>query len=117
MVTKEELRGYREGKRELANLRHRSASEERIQPGGVLANAEIICESASMYRAAADALQEKLLRIESSIEAVADPRARQALRMRYIDGKSDIEIARRLNYSDRQVRRLIEKAVLDMEKE
>lgn len=117
MVTREELENFLAMKRELSDLRHRAAAAlARARESKRAADRECAYREAAVYDAAAMALEEQRMRIEAAIMAVRNPDMRLALRMRYMDGRGDLEIARRLNYSDRHIRRIIESAIDEMER-
>lgn len=116
-MTKEELKYYLAAKEELMDLRRKvSAAQERARHSKTDADAERACREVALYETTADLVEQQRLQIEAAIMAVRNPDARRALRMRYIDGRSDVEIAMRLNYSDRQIRRIINTAIEEIER-
>ena len=116
-VTRRDLENYAGVVKELEDVRRRrSAAEAKAKQSARPEDAERACREAALFDAVADWLEKERLRIESALTSVTDSRAREAMRMRYYDGKSDVEIGVRLHYSDRSVRRLIDNAIMVLEK-
>lgn len=117
-VTRRDLENYAGVVKELEDVRRRRcAAESRAKQSARPEDAERACREAALYDAVADWVEEERMRIESAIERAASPLARVALRMRYCDGKSDVEIGVLLHYSDRSIRRMIDNAIEELERE
>ena len=63
------------------------------------------------YNAVTLTLEDELLRIETAIEAVEDPTARDLLRCRYIDGLTWEEVCVKINYGWSRTHKLHAKAL------
>ena len=112
MVTREDLENYAGIRRVLDDLRLRKASAERTSRlTHRKEDAKRARREADLYDAAADKLEERRMQIEAAVSGIRNADARTAVRMRYMDGKSNREIARRIYCSERTVIRLIEAAL------
>ena len=118
MSTREKLMGYRGAKRELLDLKSRMVAAYRQADASRLpGDRERAKSEAARYGALAKRLEEDLAEIEGAISRLRMPDARLAVRMRYLDGRTEVEIGHRIYMSDRSVRRLIASAVEEIEKE
>ena len=118
MGAREKLEGYRGAKRELSDLKCRMTAAFRMAEASRLpGDKERARTEAALYGAFAKRMEEDLAEIEGAISKIQNPDARLAVRMRYLDGKTEVEIGHRIYMSDRSVRRLIASAIEEIEKE
>jgi DNA-directed RNA polymerase specialized sigma24 family protein len=110
-MTKEQLRNYRNIKREyrqieqrLRHLESRPESEE-----------EILRPLRECYRAKLSELVQAQLRIEHAIERL-NSFERQLVRLKYIDNLPWFRVASRLNYSEPQAKRIGGRILKKLEK-
>ncbi len=112
MVTREELKAYRDMERELREKRALMRQAE-------LAAKESDRESdrrraftlAKQYERIAKERERELLRIEREIEALEDPRQRSVLLCRYIHGYGRVRTAMTLGVSERTVSYIAKEAI------
>ncbi len=114
-MTKDELKYYLSAKEELMELKRKvSAAQERVRHSETDADAERACREVALYETTADLVEQQRLQIEAAIMSVRNPDARMALRMRYVEGKSNRDIAMRLHFSERQIIRKMEQAIREL---
>ena len=112
MVTRRELEEYRSAKRELAELRARMRQAELGGTDSIAAR-----ETAALYGAMAEARADELVRIELAIDALGSADQRRAVRMRYVDGLSRVQVAARMHLSEAMVDKHVAAALRELERE
>ena len=105
MITREELERFRSGRREIAEIRAEIRKAE-LEGSGARIEYTI-----AMYQAIEAERAEELERIELEINSMQSADHRRVLRMRYIDGLSIKEAARKMHYSERQMKRILARAI------
>ena len=118
MVTREQLEAYRNSRDELRDLRARMRQAElRAMESERESDRERARTAAQRYEALADEVEREMELIEAEIDNLELPEQRQVIRMRYIDGMRIRDIAYRVAYSGRQIQRIIDAAIAEMERE
>ena len=118
MLTKAELEAYRHMQDELKDLRARMRQGEiAAMESKREADREAAETRGQIYDTKLDECMDALMRIEAEITALPSPRMREMVRMRYIDGRGNLEIAMRMGCDERTVKRLIREAIGIMEEE
>ncbi len=118
MVTRKELEGYRSSRDELRDLRARMRQAElAAMESDRESDRERAITAAQRYETLADERADEMERIEAEIDNLGKSDQRRIVRMRYIDGLRIRDIARRVSYSERQVKRIIDAAVAELEQE
>ena len=105
MITRKKLEEFRSSRRELAEIRAEIKKAE--LEGSWTRNGYRI----AMYEAIAAEREDELERIEIEINHLESADHRRVLRMRYIDGMSIKAAARKMHYSERQMKRILAKAI------
>ncbi len=118
MVTKEELRGYREGKRELAEIHRRKVEAERealytSSPGERQAALRV----AKRYERIIAERTRSAERIEAAIQALPHPLHRSVLYYRFVKGWSRLKTAMVMEKSERSISYLTKDAIRELEKQ
>lgn len=116
-MDKETLRAYLPMKQELAQIREliREVEEGRYNPNKprpvkVLEYLDEDGDIVAVYRRKAKELRGQLLEIETAINTLP-PRERTVIRWHYLKGLAWPKVAEKENYSERQCRRLRDKAL------
>ena len=118
MLTKAELEAYRGMQKELRELKARMRQAEiAAMESEREADREAAEARGQIYDALADECTDVLMRIEAAISALPAPRMREMVRMRYVDGRGNLEIAMRMGCDERTVKRVIREAIGIMEEE
>ena len=116
MVTREELEEYRNMQKELRDLRARMRQAELAAMESERESDREAAETRrQLYDALADEAADKLMQIEAAISALQSPRMREMVRMKFVDGKGNLEIGMHLGCDERTVKRMIRKALGIME--
>ena len=118
MVTKEQVKRFRSGKKELKMIRAmiRQAELEARMTGNGTKDEQRARKLAARYESLARHLDREQQRIEAVIDALNDPRQRQVLRCRYILGWSRVKTACEMGLSERMVARLAAAGFVQLEK-
>lgn len=112
MLTKAELEAYRDMQKELRELKARMRQAEiAAMESEREADREAAETRAQIYDTKLDECMDALMRIEAEITALPSPRMREMVRMRYIDGRGNLEIGMRLGCDERTVKRVIRDAI------
>lgn len=110
-MTKEQLRNYRNIKKEYRQIEQRLHSLE----GRPETEEEILAPLRDYYRAKLEALVTAQLDIERAIETL-EPIERLLVRLRYIDGKDWHQVCAGINYSWQQTHRIHAKILKKLER-
>ncbi len=118
MLTKAELEEYRHMQNELKDLRARMRKAElAAMKSEREADREEAETRGQIYDTKLDECMDALMRIEAEISALPSPRMREMVRMRYVDGRGNLEIGMRLGCDERTVKRVIREAIEIMARE
>lgn len=116
-MTKETLRAYLPMKRELAQIQELiqevDAGKHDPKKAQLIKALECLDEDGNVvavYRRKAKELKDRLLEIERAIDTLP-PTERTIIRWHYLKGLTWSKVAEKENYSDRQCRRLCDKAL------
>lgn len=112
MVTREEIKGYRYMQRELRELKARMRQAElAAMESEREADREAAETRRQIYDTLADECADALMRIEAAISTLQAPRMREIVRMKYVDGRGNLEIGMRIGCDERTVKRVIQEAL------
>lgn len=112
MVTRQELEQYRSARQEIMELRAKARQAELGGTESIAAR-----ETAALYGAMAEARADELVRIELAIDALPSADQRRAVRMRYVDGLSRVQVAQRMHLSESAVDKYVAAALRELERE
>ncbi len=111
MVTREQLRDYRSKVEELRKLRARMRSAELAAMESERESDRRYAETmAQLYDAQIAECEEEMMQIQAGIANLGSARLRETVRLRYVDGKSLVEIARIQHCDERTVKRCLQEA-------
>ncbi len=118
MVTKEQLKNFRSGKKELRMIRAmiRQAELEARMTGIEKHDEKRARKLAARYEALARRLEREQQRIEAEVNALSDPRQRQVLYCRYILGWNRTKTSYEMALSERMIARLAAEGIAHLEK-
>lgn len=115
MVTREDLKGYRAGKIELAQVRAlMKQAELTARASGGERERKRASALAKRYEKIAAERERELLRIEGEIESLENPRQRSVLLCRYIHGWGRVKTAVSLGVSERTVSYITKEAIREL---
>lgn len=108
MLTREMLRNFRAGKREVMELRAKMRSAELAAARSDRAtDRERALAERAIYEASANKQIARLAQIEEEISALRSPKQRRAIRLKYVEGYSTVKVAMTMGIAERTVEQLI----------